>query len=201
VEKAYLYIVLTRTNTVISHLIRLFTQDEYTHAALSLDSYLQEMYSFGRKHTHNPFLGRFKQERLEHGVYGLAKHLPGVILELEVSPENYAQAAELIDQFRLNHGKYKYNLRGLLYGLVNRPTTRTDRFLCSQFVYYILHESGVVDFHTPASLVRPVDFLEMEARIAYQGDLKKFATVEGPCPVQVRLYHWIRDILWISKAS
>ena len=36
-DKAHLYVVLTRTNTVISRLIHLVTRDEYTHAALALD--------------------------------------------------------------------------------------------------------------------------------------------------------------------
>jgi len=36
-EKFYVYVVLTRTNTVISRLIQLFKKDEFTHAAISLD--------------------------------------------------------------------------------------------------------------------------------------------------------------------
>ena len=76
-SKEHLYVVLTRTNTIISRLIHLFTQDEYTHAALALDRELTEMYSFARKYTYYPFLGRFKHERLDEGIYKLAKQLPG----------------------------------------------------------------------------------------------------------------------------
>lgn len=47
-EKFYVYVVLTRTNTVISRLIQLFKKDEFTHAAISLDRDLANMYSFGR---------------------------------------------------------------------------------------------------------------------------------------------------------
>lgn len=50
-DKAHLYVVLTRTNTVISRLIHLVTRDEYTHAALALDRDLKEMYSFAQIHT------------------------------------------------------------------------------------------------------------------------------------------------------
>lgn len=50
-EKFYVYVVLTRTNTVISRLIQLFKKDEFTHAAISLDRDLANMYSFGRKYT------------------------------------------------------------------------------------------------------------------------------------------------------
>lgn len=201
-EKAYLYIVLTRTNTMISRLIHLFTRDEYTHAALSLDKDLQEMYSFARKYTHNPFIGRFKHEHLEEGIYKQAKHLPGVVLEVEVPRENYAEARELVEQFIANRSRYKYNFRGLIYGLLNRPTTRDDRFLCSQFVYFVLYQSGIADFQTPANLVRPVDFLGLDAQIVYQGDLKELVVEqETNYPIRIRLYRWVRERLWSTKAS
>ncbi len=201
-KKAYLYIVLTRTNTVISRLIHLFTRDRYTHATLSLDKDLQEMYSFARKYTHNPFVGRFKQEHLEEGIYKKAKHLPGVVLEIEVPLKNYAEARDVVEQFIANRSRYKYNVRGLIYGLLNKPTTRDDRFLCSQFVYYVLNESGIVDFHIPANLVRPDDFLDLDAHIIYEGNLKDLvAEDEGLYPIRVRLYRWVRNRLSLTKAS
>ena len=201
-EKAYLYIVLTRTNTMISRLIHLFTHDEYTHAALSLDKDLTQMYSFARKYTRNPFVGRFKHEHLDEGIYRLAKRLPGVVLEVEVPLESYAEARHLVEQFIANHARFKYNFRGLLYGLVNKPTNRDDRFLCSQFVYYVLHESGVADFHIPANLVRPVDFLSLDAHIVLEGDLKELVVASNEViPTRVRLYRWVRDRLGTMKAS
>jgi len=60
----YLYIVLTRPNTTISKLIKFIKKDEYTHAAISLDKELEQMYSFGRKHTYNPFIGKFNRKTL-----------------------------------------------------------------------------------------------------------------------------------------
>ena len=60
----YLYIVLTRTNTVTSRLIHIIKHDKYTHAAISLDKNLKSMYSFARKHTFNPFIGGFKKENI-----------------------------------------------------------------------------------------------------------------------------------------
>lgn len=59
---------------------------------LALDRELTEMYSFARKYTYYPFLGRFKHERLDEGIYKLAKQLPGVVLELEVEAEQYEKA-------------------------------------------------------------------------------------------------------------
>lgn len=189
-EKAYLYIVLTRTNSIVSYLIHLVTHDQYTHAALALDRDLQEMYSFGRKYTYYPFIGRFKHERLEEGLYRRSKKLPGIVLELEVTEDQYRQARSLIQQFIANRGRYKYNCRGLVYGLLNKPTKRDDRFLCSQFVYHVLHDSGIVDFGVPANLVKPVDFLKLPVRVVYQGDLKQL--VASPAGAEADRGLWQR---------
>lgn len=199
--KQHLYIVLTRTNTIISRLIHFFTQDEYTHAALSLDKDLQQMYSFARKYTHNPFLGRFKHEHLDKGIYGRAEHLPGVIIEIEVSCKQYQAVCELIDKFIAHQSRYKYNCRGLFYGLINRPTKRDDRFLCSQFVYYILRESGVVNFGIPANLVKPQDLTKLQGKIVYQGNLKDLVENTRENSVYLRLIHRVWQRWLSSKAS
>lgn len=199
-EKAHVYIVLTRTNSVISRLIHLVTQDDYTHAALALDRELQEMYSFARKYTFNPFIGRFKHEHLDEGLYKLSKRLPGVVLELDVSPKEYAEVRATVQEFIDNSYRYKYNCRGLLYGLLKKTTTRDDRFLCSQFVYHVLHQAGIVDFQMPANLVKPQDFLKLPGRVVYQGDLKKLVESGGGSNGQNRLFHKFVKRWW-SKAS
>ena len=172
-----LYIVLTRTNTVLSRLIGIFKKDQYTHAAISLDSDLNQMYSFGRRNTYNPFIGCFRKEDIHEGVYGLCKTLPGAIIEVEVTAEQYRKATELLDQFIYHRDNYKYNYQGLLYGLLDKPLCVEDSFLCSEFVYYILSESGIVDFQMPRSLVRPQKLLHAKGKIVFQGDLKDFKSV------------------------
>lgn len=200
-EKAYLYIVLTRTNTMISRLIHLFTRDDYTHAALSFDKDLEEMYSFGRRTTYNPFVGRFKQERLNEGIYKISRKLPGVIVEIEVPKERYNEARELLEEFIANSSRYKYNYRGLIYGIFKKPTTAKDRFLCSQFVYYILYNSGIVDFQRPSNLVRPQDFLNLDGRVVFQGDLKELAEDQPHMPVRIRVINWCREHRPFRKVS
>lgn len=175
-ENCYIYIVLTRTNTTISRLIRLFTHDDYTHAAIALDKNMEKMYSFARKRTYNPFVGRFKQENLNEGIYKLCRELPGVIMEIEVPVEKYEEAVKLLDEFITNSNRYKYNYLGLFYALLNKPVQFENRFLCSEFVYYILKESGIADFDMPRNLVRPQSLLNnLECKIIYQGDLHKLA--------------------------
>jgi hypothetical protein len=172
-EKSYLYIVLARTNTMVSRLVQFFKNDEYTHAAISLDKGLENMYSFSRKHTYNPFIGRFKREDVNEGLYKFCDSLPGLIIEIEVSREQHEKAKELLEHFISNSSLYKYNYKGLLYSLLNRPYSSPNRFLCSEFVYHILKESGIVDFNILGNLVRPQSLLNIDGRIVYEGNLRE----------------------------
>jgi hypothetical protein len=172
-EKNNLYIVLARTNTMISRLIQFFKNDEYTHAAISLDKGLENMYSFSRKHTYNPFIGRFKREDVNEGLYKFCDTLPGLIIEIEVSREQYEKANELLEHFITNSSFYKYNYKGLLYSLLNKPSSSPNRFLCSEFVYHILKESGIIDFNIAGNLVRPQSLLNIDGRIIYEGNLRE----------------------------
>lgn len=172
-EKHYLYIVLTRTNSTVSKLIGLFTKDEYTHAAISLDKDLNNMYSFARKYTFNPFIGRFKHENLNEGLYKFSKNLPGAIIEIEVSKEQYEKATQLVNNFIENSNKYKYNYIGLIHNLLNKEVCYENRFLCSEFVYHILNQSSILDFNMSRNLVKPATLLNSKGEMIFKGNLKE----------------------------
>lgn len=131
------------------------------------------MYSFGRKNTYNPFIGVFRKEDINKGVYKLCNTLPGVITEIEVSKEQYEKAKALLDYFISNSALYKYNYKGLLYSLFNKPECSENRFLCSEFVYHILKECGIADLKISRNLVRPQSLLNIEGRVVYNGNLKE----------------------------
>lgn len=179
-KKYHLYVVLTRSNTIISKLIHLIKNDEYTHSAISLDKNFNRMYSFGRKYTFNPFIGRFKEESLNTGLYKFHNNLPGLIMEIEVSKEQYERARELIDGFISNKDLYIYNYKGLVYGLFNKETKGNEyRFLCSEFVYYILKTCNIVDFGMPRNLVRPQTLLNIRGNVFYKGNLKELVNLSN----------------------
>lgn len=176
-ENKRIYIVLTRTNTILSRLIGIIKSDEYTHASISLNKNLEVMYSFGRKNKYNPFIGRFVKENLNEGVFGMQKDLKGLVLELEISFLQYNKINDLINEFIIKSDSYKYNYFGLIYSLLNIEACSSDRFLCSEFVYYLLSESGVVNLNKPRNLIRPQDFLKLNSRMIYKGNLKNEITI------------------------
>ncbi|MGL5414827.1 MAG: hypothetical protein ACRDAU_04105 [Clostridium sp.] len=172
-KKEKIYVVLTRTNSGLSNAVKLITKDKYTHAAISLDKELNEMYGFSRKYTYNPFIGVFKKENVTKGLYKHQKVLPGIILEIEVTKEQYIEFKTIIDEFIINSYRYKYNSKGLIYVLLNKEMSEENKFLCSEFVYYILNQCGIVEWNMAANLIRPQQLLNLPGRIIYEGDLKE----------------------------
>lgn len=173
-KNKHIYIVFTRTNTVLSNLIGLFSGGKYTHASLSFEQNLDKMYSFSRKKPHNPFVGRFMQERLCEGVYARQTKLPGLVMELEISKTEYRQLAELINLFLSNSQDYKYNYLGLLGCLFGVETHFENRFVCSSFVYHALSKCHICDLGIPVSLIRPEHLLKIKGRTIYEGDLLRY---------------------------
>lgn len=57
-----MYILLTDTGTLLSKLIKCFTNAPYNHVSIVFDKRLDEVYSFGRKEPRNPFIAGFIRE-------------------------------------------------------------------------------------------------------------------------------------------
>src|SRR6056297_2561026 len=176
-ERKSIYVILTRTKTLLSRLIQLVKKDMYTHAAISLDKDLTEMYSFGRRYTYLPFMGCLGIETIEAGIYKKQKSLPGVILEIKVNGWQYNKANQILEDFISNKENYKFHYAGLFDHILHREVKLVNKFLCSDFIYRILKSCGISELDTPENLVRPQNiFLGLSNKIIYEGDLKKFKT-------------------------
>lgn len=67
-QNRQLYIVISQTGTLLSRILKQITGAEYNHASISLSRDLERMYSFGRRHPYNPFLGGFVIESPRTGT-------------------------------------------------------------------------------------------------------------------------------------
>lgn len=56
-KKRKLYVIVTRTNTLPSRVIRVCTHSPYNHVSLSFDKELRDMVSFGRLYPSFPVPG------------------------------------------------------------------------------------------------------------------------------------------------
>lgn len=175
--------MLTRTQTIIARVIRLLKHDEFTHASLSLDSELSQMYSFGRRWTRMPFIGCFRKEEIGKGVYSLFRNIPCVVLELDVTHEQYSKVEANLSRFISHPERYGYNYRGLLGNILGIPMPSKHRFLCSEFVYHLCSESGIVQMDKPSTLVRPQN-LRNFGKVIYSGNLNDLLNAKSAAPVR-----------------
>lgn len=165
-----IYIVLTATGTIYARAIRLYTKKAYTHSSISLDEELNSMYSMCRKYTRNPFLGAFKREEINKGVFSLYPHCPAVVIKVTVNKEQYENINHMLWEF--NKKQVKYNLTGIFFRMFNKEYQARDKFFCSEMIAYILKEANVYNFDKPLNFVEPMDLLNIpSSEIVYKGPL------------------------------
>lgn len=87
-----IYILLTRTNTILSKLVGIVTNEAYTHAAISFDSEFTTVYSSSRKNGRTLFPAGPCIENLDNDYYKRHTEIPCAVYELQVSDEAYGQA-------------------------------------------------------------------------------------------------------------
>lgn len=151
------YIVLTQTKTYFARLIKLYTREPYAHASISFDKDLDSMYSFARLHPNNPFITGFVEEDITDGIFGRCTETTCSVYSLKVTNEQYSRLQEEVEIFKRNREKYSYNFLGIVGVMIHRPIILENRYFCSQFVSYILEQSGIRLFNKSCALVRPFD--------------------------------------------
>ena len=92
----YIYIILTQSGTRVSKFLKFFTHKEYNHSSLALNKSLDEFYSFGRKTVNNILNGGFVIEHKNTGVFEKLPNSPCVVIEKEVTDEQYNRIETII---------------------------------------------------------------------------------------------------------
>lgn len=175
-NKKYIYVVLSQTGTRISKAIKFFTRKPYNHVSVSSDNELMEMFSFCRLHLHRPLPAGFSPEYLEKGVFNLFSIVPCEIYKFEVTEHQYDKYLKTIRHFKNNTDVYSYNILGLLTIPFGIPIRRKHRFVCSQFVAYVLNRCKIAEFSKDISLITPEDFRYLQGgELIYSGNLKNFS--------------------------
>ena len=87
-----IYILLTRSGTLLSKLVYAATGASYTHASMAFDAELSCLYSSTRKNGYTMFPAGPSKEYLNRGVFRLRDNAPCALYALEVSDEAYSHA-------------------------------------------------------------------------------------------------------------
>lgn len=162
-----IYILLSNTGTLFSRTIKLYTKAPYNHTSIGFDMELKELYSFGRKKPNNPLFAGFVRENMRHDFF---RNATCCIYKLTISDNEYLSIRHLLEEFKIEKEKYRYNLIGLLGVMLNYPIKRDYHYFCSQFVATLLQESGTCYFDKDLGLVKPSDFHYLKnATLIYEG--------------------------------
>lgn len=156
-----IYIIVSKTTTLLARTIRRIIKSEFSHVSLSLDDSCENMISFGRKVYWNPFFGGLVDEGKNINFFKHFNKTEIEILELEISDEQHSKLVNLIDEFKQNRKIYSFNIFGMATSSINIPFGRKNRYFCSQFVAHLLKESEIYDFKKNLKLLRPHEFLNI----------------------------------------
>jgi hypothetical protein len=169
-EESNIYLVFSRTGTWLSRSIKIITNSQYTHVALSLDSNFNNMYTFGRLNPNNPFYAGLTIESLHDGVYKRSSSCESLIYKIPVSKNQLDKLIKEINTYYYSDIKYKYNFLGLFAVLLDKPWKRQHYYFCSQFVTELLNKSSIWDSPKIPELTRPTDLIHIKNKeIIFQG--------------------------------
>lgn len=175
-----IYILLTRSGTLLSNLVFLLTGDPFTHASISFDPSLQPLYSSARKNGETMFPAGPCREHFHRGFYKKHRNIPCALYAFRVPEEQYHLAKMEVDQIIGCSDEYQFNILGLLLCRMNIPMQRKKKFFCSQFVAEILTRSRALELPKVPSLMRPMDYTRLsQMTCLFQGQLQELVTLRS----------------------
>lgn len=138
-----IYVVLSGPLTMSGKVIRKITKNSYSHASISLDKELNEMYSFARFHYQNPIVGGFVHENADNLTLKKEADVFIKVFEIPVTKKQYKSIKNIIEYFKEHEEKYMYNLLALILYPTGIHCRIRDSYICSEFVAHLLKESGI----------------------------------------------------------
>ena len=176
IKNTYIYLVLTRTGTVISKCIGIVTGKAYTHVSIASNILLTDMYSFCRDKKDMPLPANFNHEDINTEVFGACKTIPSEVYRIPVTHEQIDRYRDVIRHFIINRSSYTYDVGAFLPMALHIPYRLRNKFVCSVWVGFVLGKSGINhDIKKHPSLIEPEDFRSIQgAELVYRGDLKKY---------------------------
>lgn len=179
-----IYVIISQTGTILSRILHVVTGAEYNHASIGLDRSMHTMYSFGRLNPYNPVIGGFVMESPYFGTFRRFYKTRAVILRIPVTERQYAAVSECLKRMYLERRKYHFDFLGLCLAAVKIRYRRKNRYYCSDFVREMLSRFGIADEEAFHSIVKPMDFLELENKTEiYRGILREYTVEKCKIPV------------------
>lgn len=175
-QEREIYIVVSQTGAIMSRILKGVTKAEYNHVSLSLDKGLGTMYSFGRLHAYNPWIGGFVMESPHWGTFKRFQETKAIVLSVPVTQAQYEELEGFLQQMYTEKRKYHYNYLGVMLALFSIVYQQENCYYCSEFVRDMLDRFSVVDAQCFEAIVKPQDFLYVcGENVVFSGNLQNYA--------------------------
>ena len=174
------YILLSRTKTLYSHIVSLAEGGGgYTHASLALGPGCSRVYSFSRKYAQLPLPSPLVREDVPGSYMARHPQTPCALYSLTETGGQYDAVSRRVEEMLSGGVKYRYSLLGSALCALDNGHERGYHFFCSQFVASVLSECAALELPRSPSLIRPSDFELMDAlTLAYAGPVCEAPGVE-----------------------
>ena len=131
--KIPVYVVLTDTRKPIAEVIKKATGEPYGHASLSLDTSMQNMFSFN-------MTGKgFDTESIFTAYYGSHQDIVRYSIYCYMaSPDEFNLIKAAIEDIRSRAEKFRYDIAGLVGFYSKHKKLKDDAMICSEFVASML---------------------------------------------------------------
>ncbi len=149
-----LYVMFTRTSTIIGKMIRAVTRYEFSHVSLALSDDLREFYSFARKKVNVPLYAGFVKEKRSYFTLGKENRTRVKIFKIPVEDSVYEQVKSFVMQ-TANDKEVIYNLFSLITMPILHGFQPYKQYTCIGFTNEALARAGIVKFNKPTYKYTP----------------------------------------------
>lgn len=135
-NKYPVFITLMHSGTAMSNLIKTVTGDEFSHACISFDLKLEQMYSFGSKKLGSADLGLVNMGYTNEFFKHYKAHYAVYVMYLD--KEHYNRMKERLKYFTDHEDEMKYDFPSLIACALQVPTEFRKKYFCSRFVMDVI---------------------------------------------------------------
>ena len=170
--KSFIYLLFTKSNTLMSKAVSALTSDEYTHVSVCVDENLSDFYSFGRRRPCFMLPAGFTKESVYGGLYLRDESIPCKLVRIQTGEKKVDRAKAILDFFYAHRFQYKYSIIGTILCRVGITCHRDHHRFCSQFVSELLQECDIMTDGREPALTRPSQLdRELRAYRLFEGDI------------------------------
>ncbi len=160
-EACRVYLLFTRSSTLLSRAIHFFTGDGFTHVSIAFDESLKTLCSFARRHEALPLPAGLVRESLQRGFYESHRYISCALYAVSVEAGALRGLRNRAERMLACGRRYRYNLWGLPLCRLGIAWKRPRRYFCSQFVAEMLSEEAGISMPKLPSLMRPQDLSQL----------------------------------------